>query len=154
MTPVSMTFDRYKAMIGDEVGVSGWIVVDQPRIDGFAKFTLDHQFIHVDPQRAQYSPFGGTIAHGFLLLSLLSRMSFDALPSLEGAQMGINYGFNNIRFLTPVPSGKRVRGRFVLGDIAEKNTRSLLCTYDVSIEIEDVGKPALVAQWLTLTLMN
>ena len=153
MAGIPLTLDRYKTMIGDEVGVSDWIVVDQPRIDGFADTTLDDQFIHVDPIRAQSSPFGGTIAHGFLLLSLLSRMSFDALPPLEGAQMDINYGFNNIRFLAPVPAGKRVRGRFTLRDVALKGAGSSICTYDVSVEIEGMEKPALAAQWLILSVL-
>lgn len=144
-----ITLDQFRSRLGTEIGVSDWILIDQARIDGFAGDTLDHQYIHVDPEKAKASPFGGTIAHGFLSLSLLSAMSFDAVPPLAGAQMGVNYGFNTIRFLSHVPSGGKVRGRFVLRDLIEK-AAGIQFVYDVTVEIEGVEKPALVAQWLTL----
>ena len=140
--------------VGQEVGVSDWIEVSQPMIDQFADATLDHQYIHVDPERARSSPFGGTIAHGFLSLSLLSRMSFDALPQIENTEMGVNYGMNRLRFLAPVKSGERVRGRFVLREVAEKSPGQLLLTHDVTVEIEGSSKPALVAEWLTMTMLG
>lgn len=140
--------------VGQEIGVSGWIEVSQPMIDQFADATLDHQYIHVDPERARSGPFGGTIAHGFLSLSLLSRMSFDALPQIENTEMGVNYGMNRLRFLAPVKSGERVRGRFVLREVAEKAPGQLLLTHDVTVEIEGASKPALVAEWLTMTVLR
>src|SRR3954464_13453528 len=108
------TLDEIRARVGEEVGVSGWILVDQARIDAFAEVTEDHQFIHIDPEAAAKTPFGGTVAHGFLTLSLLSRMAADAMVRLEGVKMGVNYGFERVRLMAPVRSGKRVRGRFVL----------------------------------------
>ena len=115
------------ALIGQEIGVSRWITVDQARIDAFAEVTEDRQFIHIDPEAARATPFGGTIAHGFLTLSLLSAMTYDAVPPLEGVVMGVNYGFDRLRFLAPVLAGSQVRGRFrvdvdelaVLGDLGE-----------------------------------
>ena len=101
-----------QSLIGQEVGVSRWFALDQARIDAFAGLTEDEQFIHVDPERAKATPFGGTIAHGFLTLSLASAMSYDAVKPLDGVVMGVNYGFERVRFLAPVKSGKRVRGRF------------------------------------------
>ena len=101
-----------QALIGTEVGVSRWITVDQARIDAFAETTEDRQFIHVDPEAAKATPFGGTIAHGFLTLSLASAMSYDAVAPLEGVVMGVNYGFDRLRFLAPVPAGSNIRGRF------------------------------------------
>ncbi len=103
-----------QGLIGQEVGVSKWFEITQARIDAFADCTEDHQFIHVDPQAAKATPFGGTIAHGFLTLSLASAMSYDAVAPLDGVVMGVNYGFDKLRFLAPVPAGSRVRGRFKL----------------------------------------
>lgn len=103
-----------QGLIGQEVGVSKWFEITQTRIDAFADCTEDHQFIHVDPEAAEKTPFGGTIAHGFLTLSLASAMSYDAVAPLDGVVMGVNYGFDKLRFLAPVPAGSRVRGRFKL----------------------------------------
>src|SRR4051812_37288432 len=108
------SIEEIRDKVGQEVGVSGWILVDQARIDAFADATEDPQFIHVDPVAAAKTPFGGTIAHGFLTLSLLSRMAADAMVAPEGMKMGVNYGLDRVRFLAPVRSGKRVRGRFTL----------------------------------------
>lgn len=136
--------------IGEEIGLSKWITVDQSMINAFADATDDHQFIHVDPERAASSPFGGTIAHGFLTLSLLSAMNYDALPVIREQTMGINYGFDKIRFMSPVRSGKRVRGHFVLADARFRGASMLMTTYDISIEIEDERKPAMTASWITI----
>ena len=142
--------DEIRARIGTEVGLSSWLTVDQARIEGFADATDDHQFIHVDLEAAAKTPFGGTIAHGFLTLSLLSRMAADAMLVPDGVRMGINYGFDRVRFLAPVKSGKRVRGRFTLDSIEEKAPGQWLLRHTVTVEIEDEGKPALIAQWLGL----
>jgi acyl dehydratase len=142
-----------KSRIGSEVGVSSWTTLDQARIDGFADATEDRQFIHVDPAAAAQTPFGGTIAHGFLTLSLLSRMGADAMLLPEGAQMAINYGLDRVRFLAPVRSGKRVRGRFTLDSVEEKGTGQILMRHSVTVEIEGEDKPALSAVWLALIVI-
>ena len=145
-----VTLDEIRSRVGTEIGVSDWITVDQSRIDAFADATEDHQFIHVDAEAAAMTPFGGTIAHGFLSLSLLSRMAHDVMLAPEGMKMGVNYGFDRVRFLAPVRSGKRVRGRFVLEDASKKAPGQLLTRHSVTVEIEGEDKPALTAQWLGL----
>ncbi|MGD2132454.1 MAG: MaoC family dehydratase [Maricaulaceae bacterium] len=140
-------------LVGKEIGVSDWIEVDQNKINAFADVTGDHQFIHVDPERASQTPFGGTIAHGFLTLSLLSQMSAGASVSIEGSVMGINYGCDKFRFLAPVRSGKRVRGRFTLADAQEKEPGRWLLKHAVEVEIEGEDKPALVAEWLGMQVV-
>jgi acyl dehydratase len=142
--------DEIRAKTGMEVGVSFWLSIDQARIDEFADATDDHQFIHVDPEAAAKTPFGGTIAHGFLTLSLLSRMAADAMLVPDGVRMAVNYGFDRVRFLAPVKSGKRVRGRFTLDSIEEKAPGQWLLRHTVSVEIEGEDKPALTAVWLGL----
>ena len=139
-----------RARIGEEVGLSGWLTIDQPRIDAFAEATEDRQFIHVDPEAAARTPFGGTIAHGFLTLSLLSRMAAEAMLVPQDARIVVNYGFDRVRFLAPVRSGGRVRGRFILDSLEEKERCQILMRHSVSVEIEGQEKPALTAQWLTL----
>jgi acyl dehydratase len=139
--------------IGDEVGVSGWISVDQSRIDAFAEATEDRQFIHVDPDSAKLTPFGGTIAHGFLSLSLISHMGAEAMLMPEGLKMAVNYGLDRVRFLAPVKSGKRVRGRFVLQSVEEKAPGQVLMRHHVTVEIAGEDKPALSAVWLTLMIL-
>src|SRR5947199_2832299 len=114
------SLDEIRARVGEEVGVSDWILVDQARIDAFADVSEDRQFIHVDRDAAAKTPFGGTVAHGFLTLSLLSRMAADAMLRPEAVKMGVNYGFDRVRFMAPVRSGKRVRGRFTLAAFDEK----------------------------------
>jgi acyl dehydratase len=133
------------------VYVSEWLLVDQDRIDRFAAATDDHQFIHVDPARAAATPFGGTIAHGLLTLSLLPQFAYAILPVREGAQMSVNYGYDRIRFLAPVRSGKRVRARFEVAESVERVPRQWQTIYDVSVEIEGEAKPALVARSISLT---
>ena len=138
-------------LVGQVLGISKWITVDQTMIDTFADATLDHQFIHVDPDRvAAESPFGGTIAHGFLTLSLLSAMNYDCLPNIREQTMGLNYGFDKVRFMSPVKCGSRVRGQFTLTDCRFRGAGLLMTTYDVSVEIENVKKPALTANWITI----
>ena len=144
------TLDEIRARVGEEVGVSGWIAVDQQRIDAFADSTEDRQFIHVDPTAAAQTPFGGTIAHGFLTLSLLSRMGAEAMLLPDSLKMAINYGFDRVRFLAPVRAGRRVRGRFVLDSVEEKAAGQFLVRHNVTVEIEGEDKPALTASWLGL----
>ena len=136
------------SLIGQEVGVSRWFEIDQARIDAFADITEDHQFIHVDPEAAGQTPFGGTIAHGFLTLSLASAMSYDAVKPLDGVVMGVNYGFDKLRFLAPVPAGSRVRGRFKLLSAEDKGGGRWLIKHELTIEIDGADKPALIAEWL------
>ncbi|WP_417232915.1 MaoC family dehydratase [Brevundimonas sp.] len=140
-------------LVGTEVGVSRWITVDQSRIDAFADITEDRQFIHIDPIAAARTPFGGTIAHGFLTLSLLSAMTFDAVPPLEGVAMGINYGFDKLRFLAPVRAGSQVRGRFRLLSAEDKGGGRWLLKHEVTVEIDGSDKPALVAEWLGMQVV-
>src|SRR4051812_33056569 len=142
------TLDEIRARLGEEVGVSDWILVDQARIDAFAEVTEDRQFIHVDPDAAARTPFGGTIAHGFLTLSLLSRMAADAMLRPDEVKMGVNYGFDRVRFMAPVRSGKRVCGRFTLTAFDEKRPGQYQFVHQVTVEIEGEDKPALVADWI------
>jgi acyl dehydratase len=136
--------------VGQEVGVSDWILIDQARIDAFADITEDPQFIHIDPAAAAKTPFGGTVAHGFLTLSLLSRMAADAMPRPAEVKMGVNYGFEKVRFLAPVRSGKRVRGRFRLERLDEKRPGQWQFTHQVTVEIAGEEQPALIADWIGL----
>ena len=136
--------------VGEEIAVSDWITIDQARIDAFAEATEDRQFIHVDAGAAARTPFGGTIAHGFLTLSLLSRMGAEAMLIPEGMKMAVNYGLDRVRFIAPVRSGKRVRGRFTLDSVEEKAPGQLLLRHIVAVEIEGEEKPALTAVWLGL----
>jgi len=148
------TLDELEARTGDELGVSEWITVDQARIQQFAETTGDHQFIHLDPERAKAeTPFGGTIAHGFLTLSLLSQMGQQALPGVDGVAFGINYGFDYLRFLKPAPSGARIRGRFALKSVDRSKPGQARIVYSVTVEIENADKPALVADWVTLIIL-
>lgn len=142
-----------QSLIGQEVGVSRWIEIDQARIDAFARITEDEQFIHVDPEAARATPFGGTIAHGFLTLSLASAMSYDAVKPLEGVVMGVNYGFDKLRFLAPVPAGSKVRGRFKLLSAEDKGGGRWLLKHELTVEIEGGDKPALIAEWLGMQVV-
>ena len=133
--------------------MSPWRTVTQAMIDQFADATDDHQFIHCDPERAaKETPFGGTIAHGFLSLSLLSAMTFETVPPIEGTTMGVNDGFDRLRFLAPVKTGSRIRTKFVLADVKARPSGWIEIAHDITIEIEDSPKPALTARWLTLAL--
>jgi len=143
-----LTFEDLKEKLGLEVGVSKWFTIDQARVDKFADLTEDWQYVHVDPDAAKTTPFNGTIAHGFLTVSLLSAMYYDAVPMIEGSKLGVNYGFDKLRFLSPVKVGSKVRGRFELSDIREVRPFEISTTWRVEVEIEDFDKPALVAQWI------
>ena len=137
-----------EALLGKEVGLSRWFLMDQDRIGLFADVTEDQQFIHVDSERAKATPFGGTIAHGFLTLSMLSAMAEEAVPLVEGLIHSVNYGFDRVRFISPVSAGKRIRGRFELIAI-NVGAGEITQTMKVTIEIEGSEKPALVAEWVT-----
>ena len=147
--------NEYMKQAGTLERQSDWLEVSQDMINQFADATLDHQFIHVNPERAKAeTPFGGTIAHGFLTLSLLSGLVEKCMPRIENAAMGVNYGLNKVRFLTPVPSGARIRGKFILAECSQRNPGEYLSRYDVSVEIENMEKPALVAEWLGLAFLK
>ncbi len=144
----------YRALLNGRELVSDWQTVDQTMIDTFADATRDHQFIHTDPERAlAETPFGGTIAHGFLTLSLLSVLAFDALPGVHGTRMGVNYGFDKVRFMSPVKSGQRVRGKFTLVGLKARQV-SVQSSWAVIIEIENTVTPALEAHWITLAVID
>ena len=144
------TLDQIRSQIGTDIGTSDWITVDQLRIQAFADATEDQQFIQVDPAAAAHTPFGGTIAHGFLTLSLLSRMAADVMLAPDTLKMAVNYGLDRVRFIAPVRSGKRIRGQFTLDGLDEKAPGQLLVRHTVTVEIEGEAKPALTAQWLGL----
>lgn len=152
--PHSIAMDEFIALSGTETGVSRWFTIDQKRIDAFAEITEDRQFIHIDPEAARASPFGGPIAHGFLTMSMLSALAMDALPEIEGRAMGVNYGFDKLRFLSPVPAGARIRGRFRLESVTPRSPTEFLARNSVTVEIEGAAKPALVAEWLTLSVLK
>ena len=144
------SLDEIKAKIGTSLGASPWIEVDQKAIDTFADVTGDHQFIHVDPAAAAQTPFGGTIAHGFLTLSLLSQMAAHVMLVPDTTRMAVNYGFEKVRFIAPVRSGKRVRGHFTLASAEEKRPGQWQFVHHVTVEIEGEDKPALTADWIGL----
>lgn len=146
----SITAQDMKAKVGETLGTSEWLLVDQEMINKFADATGDHQFIHVNEEMAKMTPFGGTIAHGFLTLSLFPvLMAKSDCPRVEGVKMGVNYGGNKVRFLAPVRSGKRVRGHFKLLELEEKRPGQWQQTLEFSVEIEGEDKPALMAEWIS-----
>jgi acyl dehydratase len=150
-------FELYQADVGNDEGVGEWFQVTQEQINQFADVTHDHQFIHVDPERAKATPFGGTIAHGFLTLSLLVHLSAGASSGtpdpakFAGVLMGVNYGFNKIRFVNPVKTGSRIRARGVTANVELKGS-AIDVTRSFTVEIEGEDKPALVADWITRTV--
>ncbi len=146
--------DQLPQYIGKEVGVSEWLTVDQARINQFAEATGDHQYIHVDPERAAATPFGSTIAHGFLTMSLMVLMGYEGSTKLENTVMGINYGFDKLRFINPVKVDSRIRGRFRLLSAEEKKPGHYLLKHEVTVEIEGEEKPALIAEWLGMTVVG
>jgi len=152
--PAAVTLAEMKDFVGGELGLSRWFLIDQKRIDAFADSTEDWQFIHVDPEAAKATPFGSTIAHGFLTLSMLSAMAYDAIPKMAGVAMGVNYGFEKLRFVAPVRAGKRVRGRFRLDALTRRSGKEWQSRKAVTVEIEGEEKPALVAEWLSLYVMG
>lgn len=145
--------EQIRSRIGEELGESNWFTIGQDRIDAFAEATEDRQFIHVDPVAAAQTPFGGTIAHGFLTLSLLSRLAAEVMLIPADAKMVVNYGLDRVRFLSPVRSGKRIRACFMLDSVEEKAAGQLLMRHQVTVEIEDEDRPALVAEWLGLVIL-
>ena len=145
-----MTPQEMKELVGKPLGTSEWVLVDQEMINKFADATGDHQFIHIDEEKAKLTPFGGTIAHGFLTLSLFPRLMATAdCPRPAGVKMGVNYGGNKVRFLAPVRSGKRVRGHFKLLELDEKRPGQWQQTLEFTVEIEGEEKPALMAEWIS-----
>ncbi len=140
--------------VGEELGVSEWFTIDQARIDAFADVTEDHQFIHVDPEAARQTPFGSTIAHGFLTLSLLPHFLYQTMLTPEGTVFALNYGLDKVRFLEPVKVDSRVRARTRLVDVTEKGSGRWLLKMEVTVEIEGVEKPALVAEPLTMFIVS
>ncbi len=146
----TVTRQELTSLVGTRLGVSDWLLVDQERVNAFADVTLDHQFIHVDPERARATPFGGTIAHGFLTLSLLVPLCLPFIPVPENRELVVNYGFDKIRFVAPVRVGKRIRAVGTLAAVEERKPGQLILRVDVTVEIEGEEKPALVAEWLSL----
>ena len=144
-----MSLEDFKGHIGQKIGTSRWFFLNQSRIDLFADVTEDRQFIHVDADLASETPFGTTIAHGFLTLSMLSAMSYDSIPRIKGVTMGVNYGFNRIRFVTPVTSASRVRAHFTLASSDTEKPSEITNVFDVSVEIQGNDRPALVAEWIS-----
>jgi acyl dehydratase len=142
MNPIEL-----QARVGETIGTSDWFMIDQDRIDRFADTTEDRQFIHVDPERAKESPFGQTIAHGFLVLSMLAPLMTTSCPTLD-VRMSVNYGFHKVRFLAPVKSGRRIRGRFTLLELTEKRPGHWQQTVEGTVEIEGEEKPALIVEWI------
>lgn len=150
MTQGSFNITDLKKQVGTELGVSEWHEIDQDRVSAFAAVTEDFQFIHVDPAKAVETPFGGTIAHGFLPLSLLSVMFAEVVGDISGTGMSLNYGFEAVRFISPVRTGKSIRGRFNLQACKERQPGQWQLELVVSVEIDGEDKPALVARWLVL----
>jgi acyl dehydratase len=150
-----VSIEEFVALVGQPVGHSDWLLVDQDRINKFADVTEDYQFIHIDPARAEAeSPFGGTIAHGFLTLSLLSFLGSQVFPTIKNKALTINYGLNKVRFLNPVRAGKNVRVSIVLQSAVEKQPGRFMCIFESTIEIEGEEVPALVAEQVALHVME
>ncbi len=148
----TVSVEELQSYVGQPLGASEWFTIDQDRINAFADTTLDHQFIHVDPEKAKSTPFGTTIAHGFLTLSLLpyfqTTMADMIVP--EGLKMGMNYGFDKVRFLAPVPVNSRIRAVATLKQVTEKKPGQFLFSVEMVVEIEGGDKPALLADWLLM----
>ncbi|MFT5524565.1 MAG: acyl dehydratase [Pirellulaceae bacterium] len=154
MMGLSLTRDILQNHIGENTGKSPWVAITQENVNAFADVTIDPQFIHVDPEQAALTPFGGTIAHGFLTLSMLSYFATaGAGTTIEGATMGINYGFDKVRFLSPVRVGSRIRGKMTLLAVTETKADQFRVTQQVTVEIEGEDRPALIAEWLTMAIV-
>ena len=151
---LTLNVDQLNDYIGKEVGISEWLLVDQERINQFADATGDHQYIHVDSDRAAQTPFGTTIAHGFLTMSLMVLMGYEGSTKLENSVMGINYGFDKLRFINPVKVNSKIRGRFQLISAEEKKPNQWLLKHNITVEIAGEEKPALVAEWLGMTMVE
>jgi acyl dehydratase len=150
----TVTRQELMAKVGTELGVSDWFLIDQARVNEFADVTLDHQFVHVDVEKAKKTPFGGTIAHGFLTLSLLVHLCLPFIPEIANRKLLVNYGFDKIRFAAPVRVGKRVRATGKLAEVTERKPGNVVIRMDVTVEIEGEDKPALVAEWLSLHVVD
>ena len=150
----TVTRQELDAKVGKELGVSDWFLIDQARVDAFADVTLDHQFVHVDPVRARKTPFRGTIAHGFLTLSMLVHLCLPFIPTLENRKLVVNYGFDKVRFSAPVKVGKRIRTVSKLAEVSERKPGNVIMRIDVTVEIEGEEKPALLAEWLSLHIVG
>ncbi len=153
MSNVDAAFEVFQAALGQEEGVGEWLEITQEMVNQFADVTFDHQFIHVDPEAAKATPFGGTIAHGFLTLSLLTHLSGSIRVDpgrFQGVIMGVNYGFDKVRFISPVKVGSRIRARATLSDVQRKGPSGILSTRTMTVEIDGEDKPACIADWLTL----
>jgi acyl dehydratase len=150
----TVTRQELDGLIGRELGVSDWFLIDQSRVNAFADVTLDHQFVHVDPERARKTPFRGTIAHGFLTLSLLVHLCLPFIPELANRKLVVNYGFDKVRFAAPVKVGKRIRAASTLGEVSERKLGQVIMRIDVTVEVEGEDKPALVAEWLSLHVVG
>lgn len=148
MTAVAVS--ELTSYIGKDLGHSEWLLIDQQRVNQFAECTGDHQFIHLDEEKAKQTPFGGTIAHGFLSLSLIPALSAGLAMRPEGLKMAVNYGLDSVRFIQPVKVGSRVRAQLTLVDVTEKNPGQWLTKGKVTLEIEGVDKPAYIAETLSL----
>ena len=146
----ALTLEKLKNSLGKEVAVSDWLAVTQDRINAFADCTDDHQWIHVDPEKAKDGPFQTTIAHGFLTLSLLSHFHFQVKIFPSDIKMAVNYGLNKVRFLNPVPAGSRIRARFKVLEMAPKGGGRILMTLENTVEVQGQDKPAMIAETLTL----
>lgn len=148
-----LTRETVNDHVGEEIAVSPWVEITQEDVNAFGEITRDQQFIHIDPERAAKTPFGGTIAHGFFTLALLTYFLQEGTKVIvEGTSMGINYGFDKLRFLAPVSVGKKVRGRTKLLSFDESKPNQFRVKYEVTVEIEDEEQPALVAEWLTMAV--
>lgn len=147
-------FEEFKQLSGKEIGVTDWVLLNQDKVNQFAEVTGDHQFIHVDPIAAKAAGFDGTIVHGYFLLSLLSKFLFDLLPEVDGTSAVLNYGLNKVRFIAPVSVGSNVRGRVRLLKITDRGESQFLADFEVVLEIEGQGKPAYIAEQLTLFLAS
>jgi acyl dehydratase len=150
----TVTRQELTARVGQELGTSPWFHIDQARVNQFADVTLDHQFVHVDLEKAKKTPFGGTIAHGFLTMSLLVRLVLPFIPVLANRKLVVNYGFDKVRFSAPVKVGTRIRAVSTLGDVSERKAGNVIMRIDVKVEIEGEDKPALIAEWLSLHVVG
>jgi acyl dehydratase len=148
MSARAIAASELKGLIGQEIGVSDWVTIEQDRIDTFAEATGDHQWIHVEPERAKDGPFGSTIAHGFLTLSLIPALAWQ-IYTVEGARLSVNYGLNKLRFITPVKVGSRVRARVAIASVQDVPDDALQVATAVTMELEGAEKPAAVAETLT-----
>ena len=151
--PEKVPLEKFKQLIGTDNGTTEWVLIDQDKINRFAEVTGDDQWIHVDVEKAKKGPFGTTIAHGFLTLSLLPIFSYAGKYTIEGAKMSINYGLNKVRFINPVPVGSRVRSKMVITAIEEKSPTQILITNTHTIEIEGQAKPACIAEALGMLFL-